>query len=223
MGLLIDPLLNNFNLALHVGSSIFVHGGLTKKHLVTGGGSIGKMNAQAKVRQSDIASFLSSLPSLTHRCIIQEWLNTDFKGDAKMMRQTLPDGLGGGVASQVSPVWMRDYSKPSGGGVSGQASFKLNELFDYITKTEKENGNENFDEPKRIFVGHTPQKKINSVLDGRIWRIDTGVSSGVARGIAEVVQIEHMAMDDGSDRVKVLSEVDGVVDGVEREVFVVDF
>ena len=101
-GLLVSPMLSSFNLALHVGSTIFVHGGLTSKHLKSGGGTIGAMNKG-----------------------VREWVERDFKGDGRVMRRTLPGALGGGVASQVSPIWMRDYSKPSGGSVGGAVSFMI--------------------------------------------------------------------------------------------------
>jgi len=61
------------------------------------------------------------------------------------------------------------------------------------------------------------------VLDGRIWRIDTGVSAGIASGTAEVLEIVHSGNSDGTDRVRIISEKDGVVDWSEREVFMYDF
>ena len=46
------------------------------------------------------------------------------------------------------------------------------------------------------------------------------MSSGVAGGTAEALQIEHDVLPGGGDRVTVLSEIDGKVDGEDREVFV---
>tara|TARA_B110000305_G_C19022501_1_gene439985 strand:+ start:75 stop:596 length:522 start_codon:yes stop_codon:yes gene_type:complete len=85
-GSLIEPLISNFNLALQVGSTVLVHGGLTREHLLQNGGSIGKLNEAAR-----------------------EFVKTDFGNDKTKMRLKMPDFFGGGVSAQFSPIWMREY------------------------------------------------------------------------------------------------------------------
>ncbi|GAQ87991.1 hypothetical protein KFL_003920100 [Klebsormidium nitens] len=56
---------------------------------------------------------------------------------------------------------------------------------------------------KRLIVGHTPQETgANSECNGRIWRIDVGMSSGILQAAPQVLEIS------GSD-VRVLSEETG--------------
>ena len=69
-----------------------------------------------------------------------------------------------------------------------------------------------------MVMGHTPQNQINSALGGKAWRIDVGASQGVMGGTPEVLEILHMAGEDGEDEVNVLT-VDGKrIDGQERAV-----
>ena len=59
-----------------------------------------------------------------------------------------------------------------------------------------------------MVMGHTPQHKINSALDGRAWRIDVGASKGVMGGTPEVLEIIHKGGEDDEDVINVLT-VDG--------------
>jgi len=67
-------------------------------------------------------------------------------------------------------------------------------------------------------MGHTPQRKINSALGGKAWRIDVGASRGVLGGTPEVLEIVHMGGENGEDRVKVLTVDGDRIDGNERAV-----
>lgn len=96
---------------------------------------------------------------------------------AKLASSTLPGPLGGGVGAK-SPVWMRDYSYPPDG--PPQNADKSQVLVDDALK---ELGAD------RMVVGHTVQKRINSALNGKVWRIDIGASKGVAGGMPEVLEI----------------------------------
>ena len=112
---------------------------------------------------------------------------------------------------------IRRCSKPSGGPVGYVVSHMIDALFEEIDKSNDLGGVGGVGGVERICVGHTPQEKLNSVLDGKIWRIDTGLSSGVAGGVAEVLQVE--GIEGGMDIVTVLSERDGAVEGEAREIF----
>ena len=79
---------------------------------------------------------------------------------------------------------------------------------------------------QRMVMGHTPQMKINSALDGKAWRIDVGASKGVMGGTPEALEIIHMGGEDDEDIVNILT-VDGKrISGNERMVTdrtIVDF
>ena len=64
-------------------------------------------------------------------------------------------------------------------------------------------------------MGHTPQLGINSVLCGKAWRIDVGMSQGVMSGKPEVLEVKVV---DGTEEVSVLTR-DGRLPGVERELY----
>jgi len=56
----------------------------------------------------------------------------------------------------------------------------------------------------RLVVGHTPQQRVNSALEQKVWRVDVGASLGVLNGTPEVLQV---LMDKtGREKVSVLTE-----------------
>ena len=71
---------------------------------------------------------------------------------------------------------------------------------------------------RRMVMGHTPQRRINSALGGRAWRIDVGASKGVMGGTPEVLEIIHMGGDDDEDVINVLTVDGDRVSGKERSV-----
>jgi hypothetical protein len=71
---------------------------------------------------------------------------------------------------------------------------------------------------QRMVMGHTPQSKINSALDGKAWRIDTGASKGVMGGKIEVLEIIHRGGENDEDVVNVLTEDGKQISGKERSV-----
>ncbi len=165
-GWLSRPLLSNMNVAVVVGRTLFVHGGLTKDHLVKYGG-LEKMN-------SDVREwYRSPLPS--------RWQNDDgykFKtveevmenanSRAKYISKMQPECLGGGIGS-ASPVWMRDYSSPADSVPKSpqRAQKMINECLEEVSREVGEG-------VERVVMGHTPQSKINSALQNKAWRIDVG-------------------------------------------------
>ena len=70
-----------------------------------------------------------------------------------------------------APVWMRDYSRTDGPADCEQLSRALTLLG-----------------VNRMVVGHTVQEHINSACEGRVWRIDTGMSRHYG-GPVEVLEI----------------------------------
>jgi len=71
---------------------------------------------------------------------------------------------------------------------------------------------------RRMVMGHTPQRRINSALGGRAWRIDVGASKGVMGGTPEVLEIIHMGGDDDEDVINILTVDGDRVSGKERSV-----
>ena len=77
---------------------------------------------------------------------------------AQWMRGTGP--LPALLMQEDSPIWTRVYSTPGAPSACVQLAQALNAL-----------------SAKRMIVGHTPQPSgINSACEGRVWRIDTGLS-----------------------------------------------
>ncbi len=69
-----------------------------------------------------------------------------------------------------------------------------------------------------MVMGHTPQSKINSALDGKAWRIDVGASKGVMGGTPEVLEIIHRGGDNDEDIVNILTADGMQISGRERSV-----
>jgi Calcineurin-like phosphoesterase len=95
-----------------------------------------------------------------------------------------------------SPVWMRDYSAPN--------VFPGSETCRMLADTLK------MINVRRMIVGHTPQEYgINAACSGRVWRIDTGMSSAYG-GIPEALEISKRG------RIRVFSADGGVIQGSAR-------
>lgn len=85
----------------------------------------------------------------------------------------LPEAL----ASPSSPVWTRVYSE---GTPNAATCARLAEVLDELHM-------------RRMVVGHTVQKEINSACDGRVWRIDVGMSRFYG-GPTQVLEIQGSAL-----------------------------
>jgi hypothetical protein len=90
----------------------------------------------------------------------------------------LPDML----RSMNAPYWVRLYSTSELG----------DEACPTLSQTLSSLG------ARRMVVGHTPQKRINSACDEQVWRIDVGLSRFYGSGPVEALEIR-------GDQVKVLS------------------
>lgn len=177
-----------------------MHGGLTKRHLEDYGGIQG-MNDKAR------EWFEMDLPNPEPRLngnSTKEEIIAAASERAKIISKTMPPFLGGGPSDRASPVWMRDYSKPNDVTPSNSsASVMLTQALDSV-------GNE----ARRMVVGHTPQSRINSACEGRVWRIDVGMSGGVMNNVPEVLEITHGEVE---DEVKVIRPgVEGGIMGEDR-------
>ena len=64
-----------------------------------------------------------------------------------------------------------------------------------------------------MVIGHTPQSKINAILNGKAWRIDVGMSRGMNNRYPEVLEI--VKGEDGGETVTVLT-AEGRVAAAER-------
>ena len=189
-GLLSEPLLSKMKVSVVIGHTVFVHAGLTDKHIKDFGGISG-MNESA-------AAWFSN---------VQHGINRnegDFSGveeiidyankRAKLASESMPPCLGGGIGSP-SPVWMRDYSQPSDAQPKDpKAQLMIDNALSSLDG-----------DVQRMVMGHTPQRKINAALKGKAWRVDVGASKGVASGRPEVLEILHEAGEDGEDIVNILT------------------
>jgi hypothetical protein len=84
------------------------------------------------------------------------------------------------IKGRDAPVWMRDYSRTDGPPDCEQLARVLGMLG-----------------VRRMVVGHTIQPHVNAACEGRVWRIDTGMSA-VFGGPVEALEIK-------GDRVRALT------------------
>ena len=97
-------------------------------------------------------------------------LNSETRAFLLGKRLQLPKVLEG----SNGPVWMRTYSR-RGVRVGGPECQLLSETLKLLGV-------------KRMVVGHTVQPAINAACGGRVWRVDTGISSAYG-GPAEALEI----------------------------------
>lgn len=227
-GLLCENLLSNMMVACVVGRTVFVHAGLTANHLrVVKDSGIGEGGVAAAVGGGGGGEYKKNgITRLNEQA--REWILKTHHGNnnnygeydtvedviaaaqnrAKVASKTMPDCLGGGVGA-ASPVWMRDYSQPNDREPKNIAKTSV-----MISDALLASG----PDVRRMVMGHTPQRQINSALGGRAWRIDVGASKGVMGGTPEVLEIIHMGGEDGEDVINILTVNGDRVSGTERSV-----
>ena len=198
-GLLARSLLANMKVTVQVGKTVCVHGGLKCEHLDKYGGIDG-MNRQAHQWITTRFDNVTYNNIADYECAADLWKNAEAR--QLTYANTIPPFLGGGIGSST-PVWMRDYSRPHDApprDPNAQANIEgtLKSL-----------------DCDRMVMGHTPQFGINSVLCGKAWRIDVGMSQGVMAGKPEVLEIRLV---DGTEEVSVLTR-DGRIPDQERELY----
>lgn len=95
-----------------------------------------------------------------------------------------------------SPIWMRAYSRPD----LKTGSDACHMLADTLKMIDV----------KRMIVGHTPQERgINAACQGRVWRIDTGMSRAYG-GVPEAIEISKRG------RIRILNVYEGPIQGSAR-------
>lgn len=220
-GLFASQLLSNMKVAVVVGRTVFVHGGLTKEHIGEYG-SIAAMNQNAtewimKSQHGDN----NNLGTYTK---VEDVIEAA-QSRAKSHSNTIPSCLGGGIGAS-SPVWMRDYSQPHDLPPSNpMAQRMINEALDTISSSINSDFNADNNNVVRMVMGHTPQMKINAALNGKAWRVDVGASRGVMGGNPEVLEIIHGGEDE-DDLVSILTMTkDGIekIDAKERHLIEMPF
>lgn len=137
----------NYKLSVQIGKWLFVHAGLTDN--ICGPNSICKIN-------NSVSKYLLNYNSGKNRLIYKKII--ECSGDK-------------------SPVWSRIF----GDEETSIISDKYNNMIKQYNETNKKyHITNNIPALENIAIGHTPQfyanKKINSILDGRVWRCDIGMS-----------------------------------------------
>ena len=198
-GLLSRSLLANLKVAVQVGKTVCVHAGLKTEHLDEYGG-IASMNRQAHRWITTRFDNVTYNNVANYDCPSELWKDAETRQLTYF--NTVPPFLGGGIGSST-PVWMRDYSRPHDAKPKDPAAqMKLEATLQTL-------------DSDRMVMGHTPQFGINSVLCGKAWRIDVGMSKGVMAGKPEVLEVQLV---DGTEEVTVLTR-DGKIPGEERELY----
>jgi len=214
-GWLSEPLLKHMNVAVVVGRTLFVHGGLTKDHLVKYGG-LSEMNASVrKWYGTPLPEEYQNDDGYKFKTVDEVIQNANAR--AKFISKTQPECLGGGIGS-ASPVWMRDYSSPAD-AVPKQPQRAQKMIDDCLEEISSEVG----EGVVRVVMGHTPQSKINSALQNKAWRIDVGASKGVMNGTPEVLEIIHCGGENGEDIINILTVEGERIPAVERQTIEIPF
>jgi hypothetical protein len=171
--------LSNFLLGAQVGRSVFVHGGITAEHL-SEFGDLEAMNAKATTWYNE-GGYTPALSAADKNKQGAPAIIDCAQARARHIQKAMPAFLGGGTKDKPSPIWMRDFSSPPDLVPSNkQAERMIDAALGMVS-----------DEAARIVVGHTPQRKINSACNAKVWRVDVGMSSGVSNNIPEILEIVH--------------------------------
>ncbi|KAL7545063.1 hypothetical protein ACHAWF_008426 [Thalassiosira exigua] len=213
-GFLSETMLGNMLVACVVGRTVFVHAGLTADHLREGNGEddegrkkyggVSRLNHQA--REWILKAHHGDNNNWGEYETVQEVIAAA-QNRAKVASKAMSDCLGGGIGASL-PVWMRDYSQPADREPKNRQAGKM------IAEALEESG----PDVRRMVMGHTPQRQINSALGGRAWRINVGASKGVMGGTPEVLEILHMAGEDDEDVINILTKDGGRISAKERSV-----
>eukprot|EP00542_Grammatophora_oceanica_P010635 CAMPEP_0194038306 /NCGR_PEP_ID=MMETSP0009_2-20130614/10550_1 /TAXON_ID=210454 /ORGANISM="Grammatophora oceanica, Strain CCMP 410" /LENGTH=476 /DNA_ID=CAMNT_0038680759 /DNA_START=157 /DNA_END=1587 /DNA_ORIENTATION=- len=198
-GILAKTLLQQFKVAVQVGKTVCVHAGLTEQHLKDYGGVEG-MNKAAREWIVDSASLLDEEQNAYGEFTSVDQVMDSAQRRAKTIVSAMPPCLGGGIGAK-SPVWMRDYSQPADMPPKNpDAQSMADAALDAV-------------DGDRMVMGHTPQRRINGALQGKVWRVDVGASRGVNSGTPEVLEVT--ANSDGTESVHILTSSGQRVDAMK--------
>ena len=107
--------------------------------------------------------------SKINKCI-SDWLLNIKKNDDKDI-----EFLYHNEDDSISPFWSRIYSEQE--DCNNETENQFNQTIQYINEVNKD---EQIIPAKGMIIGHSPQfmynKPLNSGFDGRVWRVDVGVS-----------------------------------------------
>jgi len=170
----------NMKVALIVGRSVLVHGGLVPKHL-------------SHYKNENCCDHDDPLGAMNREA--QEWFlkqgassnNNTYDEEKSPTSPVLPLCLG-----PKSPLWTRLYSYPP--DAAPQDDSFASEMIDLVLAEL---------DVDRMIMGHTPQKEINAALLNKAWRIDVRASSGVNDRPPEVLEI--VMGEEGKEEVWVLT------------------
>lgn len=176
-------------IALAVGDTLFVHGGLTPEHVDYG---MERMNAETaswlaqgvaheesgagrrRRHQVDGGDNVDDNRAGVLASASEEETKTKTKNKTKKKRQRPASRKPVFLRGAGSPIWMRHYSSPH----LRANSHECRMLRDTLQRAGA----------RRMVVGHTPQAAINGACGGRVWRVDTGMAAAYG-GAPEVLEI----------------------------------
>lgn len=166
---------------LVVNDSVFVHGGLHKEHIEFG---LQRLNHGVSMWMLGLREGCDDQPLDPEVCL-------DVDAEVPPPPRVKPPAVA--VAGTNGAVWSRTYSQE--GFLGRSAAAELKETLDAVQLPWG-------GAARRMVVGHTPQMRgLNGSHDGRIWRVDAGMSKGILSAPAQVLEIGA----DGST-VTILSE-----------------
>ena len=146
--ILAAPLLSKLKVAVKVGKSVLVHGGLNKTmlHAI---GDIPFLN-------SDVSSFAQRKMEPT-------------PGKSRVQAIYISMGWGYYIPTQYDPLQTRDFGHPAFDIAAIEQQLEK-EGMDATVKAVLE-----FLEGDRLIIGHTTQDTIVGVYGGKVWRVDVGI------------------------------------------------
>ena len=141
----------NYKLIIQVGKWLFTHAGLTE--------NVCQPYSICKINNS-----------------VSRYLLNKNSGNSKLIYKQLIECSG-----SKSCVWNRDYGDATLNDNNTNLKTRFEELLNKFNNTNKKYHEKNeIPKAEYIAIGHTPQfynnQKINSVLDGKVWRCDVGMS-----------------------------------------------
>lgn len=200
-GLLSRSLMANLKVAITVGRTLCVHGGLTKEHLEEYGGITGlNQKARAYILGEDFKNSITYNNRGKYLGRQQRWIEAEARQTIYI--NSMPKFLAGGIGAPT-PLWMRDFSSPAN---CPPKNPKAQSMIDQALEGV---------DCDRMVMGHTVQEEINAALNGKAWRIDVGASRGVRGGKPEVLEIINV---NGTEAVSVLTKY-SKVPGENRHVW----
>ena len=111
------------------------------------------------------------------------------------------------MGSPDSVLWCREYSREV-----WKTPVDQNRSCAILSKVLKEL------DANQMVVGHTPQERgCNSACDGKVWRIDVGMSSGVCNARAQVIEILPPSGGRSSSEIKIIKSEGSLFQPLRRK------